>query len=105
MSIREVRLHDLVGRTVRDTDDREVGRIMELDAEIELHEHGNEYVVRAFHVGAFRLFESLAASRFAWHALRFIRGRSYTIPWELMDLRDPSHPRVTRAISELSTDP
>lgn len=101
MSLREIRLHDLVGRQVRDPDGRSVGRIQELRAEIELHEHGNEYVVVAFHVGHFGVFGSLAGSRFAWQALRFL-GQRYTIPWELMDLRDPSRPRVTRRIAELS---
>ena len=102
MSTREIRLHDLVGRKVRDVDGRSLGRIQELHAEIELHEHGNEYVVRAFHVGAFGFFESLAGSRFAWSALRFLRGRSHTIPWELMDLSDPLRPRLTRRIEQLA---
>ena len=50
MSRREILLHDLVGRTVRDVDGRSLGRIQELHVEIELRAHGNEYVVRAFRV-------------------------------------------------------
>jgi sporulation protein YlmC with PRC-barrel domain len=102
MSRREIRLHELTGRAVRDADGRTVGRIQELHAEIELHEHGSEYVVVAFHVGRFGLFDSLASSRFAWQALRFLGHRSYTIPWEQMDLSDPLRPRLTQCIDELS---
>src|SRR4051812_10624491 len=102
MSPRQVELHELLGRMVRDPDGHSIGRIQELFAEIELHEQGNEYVVREFRVGAFRMFGALAGSRFAWKALPFMRGRSYTIPWELMDLTDVKRPRVTRPIRELS---
>lgn len=106
MSGREIRLHELVGRTVHDSNGRRVGRIQELHAEIELHERGNEYVVREFHVGIFGALESLAGSSFARHAMRplsrFIGYRGYSIPWEMMDLSDPSRPRVTRPVGELS---
>lgn len=106
MSGHEIRLHELVGRTVRDSNGHRIGRIQELHAEIELHEHGNEYVVREFHVGIFGALESLAGSGFARHAMRrlsrFVGYRGYVIPWEMMDLTDPVHPRVTRELSELS---
>ena len=102
MSRREIRVHQLVGRKVRDADGRYIGRIQELQAEIELHERGNVYVVVAFHVGRFGLFESLAGSRFAWQALRFLGHRSLTIPWQQMDLSDPVRPRLTQRIDELS---
>jgi sporulation protein YlmC with PRC-barrel domain len=105
MSRSEVRLHHLVGRTVHDVDGRRIGRIQELLAEIELHEHGNEYVVREFHIGAFGVLEALAGSRFAQRAMKRLewltRYRVSTVPWELMDLRDPLRPRVTRSIREL----
>ena len=101
MSRREISLHDLVGRTVRDVDGRSLGRIQELHVEIELRAHGNEYVVRAFRVGRFGVFEALAGSRMAWQALPFMRRGSYTIPWELMDLSDPLRPRVKQRIAEL----
>jgi hypothetical protein len=106
MSRREVRLHHLVGRTVHDADGCRIGRIQELLAEIELHEHGNEYVVREFHIGAFGMFEALTGSRFAQHAMQALewltRYRVYAVPWELMDLSDPERPRVTRSLRELA---
>jgi hypothetical protein len=106
MTRRQVCLHHLIGRTVRDVDGHRVGRIQELLAEIELHEHGNEYVVREFHIGAFGVLEALAGSRFAQRAMKRLqwltRYRFYAVPWELMDLSDPEHPRVTRPHGELT---
>jgi sporulation protein YlmC with PRC-barrel domain len=105
MTSREILLHDLVGRVVHDSDGRAIGRIQELHAEIELHAHGNEYVVREFHVGVFGAFEALAGTRFTRKAMRLFSGssgyRTYTIPWELMDLDDPEHPRARTTRSEL----
>ena len=104
MSGREIRLHHLVGRKVRDVDGRTVGRIQELRAEIELHEHGNEYVVREFHIGAFGAMEAVTGSRIARQLARVLRlGREeqYTIPWDQMDLSDPENPRVTLSKAQL----
>ncbi|MEP6732404.1 MAG: hypothetical protein ABJE10_17290 [bacterium] len=105
MSAREVLLTDLVGRTVHDVNGRRVGRIEELCAGIELHEHGNEYVVRSFHLGAYGMLEAMAGSRFARAVFgRFIATRSYSIPWESMDLSDVEHPRLTHSIELLVTE-
>jgi sporulation protein YlmC with PRC-barrel domain len=108
MSVREVLLSDLVGRTVLDVDGHKIGRIQELHAEIELRDHGNEYVVREFHVGVFGAFEALAGIRFTRKAMRvfgrFSGYKSYSIPWQLMDLSDPEHPRARKKKSELHLD-
>lgn len=105
MSTREVRLSHLVGRRVRDVAGRSVGRIEELRAEIELHEHGNDYVVVEFHVGAYGALEALAGGRFARHLLRRLGGAvGYTrrcVPWDRMDLGDPDRPRLTCRAEEL----
>jgi sporulation protein YlmC with PRC-barrel domain len=105
MSTREILLNDLVGRTVHDVDGRAVGRIQELHAEIELHEHGNDYVVREFHIGIFGAFEALAGTRFTrmvMHRLsRFSGYRTYSVPWEQMDLSDPERPRATQSKATL----
>lgn len=88
---------------VRDAEGQPVGRIQELCAEFEPHDAGNDYVVREFHVGAYGMFESLAGSRFARQVTRMpgIAGRQYTIPWELMDRRDPDRPRVVVPAAQL----
>jgi sporulation protein YlmC with PRC-barrel domain len=98
-------LSHLVGRVVHDVDGRKVGRIEELIAQIELHEHGNDYVISEFHVGAYGFFEALTGSRFARKILQRVKPlagyRKFQIPWEWMDLSDFDHPRVTRACKDL----
>lgn len=102
MSTREIRLHHLVGRRVRDADDRPLGRLEELRAEIELYDGGNAYVVVEFHVGIYGLFEALAGGRFARTAFRRLGiADRYVVPWEWLDLSDPARPRVTRPQREL----
>lgn len=102
-----IRLAELLGRTVRDADGCVVGRIEEMRAEIELHEHGADYVVVEVYVGAYRLFEKVAASHFGRHMLRLLSPpgcyRRYHVPWQLLDLADPAHPRVTTPARELRT--
>jgi sporulation protein YlmC with PRC-barrel domain len=106
MNRREVRLEQLMGRKVRDAEGRNVGRIYELEAVIELHAHGNEYVVTAYDVCFFGAFEWFASSHFGRHFLLMLGPpgghRRYQIPWEVMDLSDPLRPRLTQRIDELS---
>jgi hypothetical protein len=102
---REVALHHLLGRTVRDRDGRKVGRIEELRAEIDLHEQGNDYVVTEFHVGSFGAIESLAGAHFARQLLRRL-GRlvpydHHCIPWQRLDLTDPNHPKALDTVEQL----
>jgi hypothetical protein len=102
---REIRLSDVIGRKVYDVDGRSIGRLEEMLAEIELHEHGNDYLVVEVHVGAYGALEALAGSRFARHLLRRLgRLASYRrrrIPWTLMDFSDPLTLRVRCRESEL----
>lgn len=102
---RELRVSNLVGRVVRDSEGRRVGRIEEMLATIELHDHGNDYVVTEFHVGAYGLLEALTGSVFAQRLLQrmgSIAGyRQFRIPWQWMDLTDPDDPRLNRTRAEL----
>lgn len=102
---REVALHHLLGRTVRDPDGRKVGRVEELRARIELHEAGNDYVVTEFHVGSFGAIESLAGAHFArllLHRLgRFAPYERYSIPWDRIDLSDPRNPKALDTVDEI----
>ncbi len=59
MSAREVQVEQLIGRRVRDAAGRPVGRIEELICEIELHEHGRDYVVREFRIVTFGWLNAL----------------------------------------------
>jgi hypothetical protein len=105
MNRQEVRLSDVIGRVVRDIDGHSIGRLEEMRAEIELHDHGNDYVVVEFHVGAYGALEALAGAVFARHLLRRIGSlvgyREHRVPWTRMDLSDPSRPRITCRASEL----
>ena len=101
---REIALHQLLGRTVRDPDGRKVGRVEELRARIDLHETGNDYVVTEFHVGSFGAIESLAGAHFARLLLgRFASYERYRIPWNRIDLSDPRNPRALDTVEELRT--
>jgi sporulation protein YlmC with PRC-barrel domain len=95
----------LIGRVVRDSDGHKVGRVEELLARIELHEHGNDYVVAEFHVGAYGLLEALTGGVFAQKLVQRIGSvvgyRRFRIPWEWMDLSDPVHPRLKRTRADL----
>ena len=108
MTRRAIRLSDLVGRKVCDVDGRSIGRIEEMRAEIELHEHGNDYVVVEFHVGAYGALEALAGGRFARQCLRrmgrLVHYQRHRVPWKVMDLADPSNPRILCRASELPGD-
>jgi sporulation protein YlmC with PRC-barrel domain len=104
---RELALHHLLGRTVRDPDGRKVGRVEELRARIELHDGASDYVVTEFHVGSFGAIESLAGAHFArllLHRLgRLAPYESHSIPWNRIDLRDPRNPRAIDTLEELRT--
>ena len=106
---REVALHHLLGRTVRDPDGHKVGRIEELRAEIELRDDGNDYVVTEFHVGSFGALEMLAGAHFARLLLRrlgrVVRYRNHRIPWNRLDLTDPRLPRALDTVDQLRTKP
>ena len=102
---RELLLGHLIGRLVRDVDGLKVGRIEELLARIELHEHGNDYAVVEFHVGAYGLMEALTGGVFAQKLVQrmgsVVGYRRFRIPWEWMDLSDPLHPRLNHTRAEL----
>jgi sporulation protein YlmC with PRC-barrel domain len=90
---REIRLEELLGRVVRTAAGRPVGRIEDVTAEPE----GEEYLVREVILGDLglraRLF-AVAAQLPTFRALGFGgRYRTRAIPWEWLDLSDPSRPR------------
>lgn len=102
---REVAMHHILGRTVRDPNGRKVGRIEELRARIELEDQRSDYVVAEFHVGSFGAIEGLAGARFArllLHRLgRFAPYSRHSIPWDRIDLSDLRNPRTLDTMEEL----
>jgi sporulation protein YlmC with PRC-barrel domain len=105
VSARSISMSDLLGRPVRDADGRKIGRVEELNAEIGLHADGNDYVVTSITVGRFGLLDIIASGPFVQQLVRRIARATgyvrYQIPWDWMDLGDPSHPRVRRPAHEL----
>jgi sporulation protein YlmC with PRC-barrel domain len=105
VSARTVALSELLGRVVRDADGRKIGRIEELNAEISLEHGASDYVVTHFSVGHFMPLDVIATGNFVQQLVRrFTRAigyRRYEIPWDWMDLSDPSHPRALRREEEL----
>ena len=97
----EARVERFVGRKVVDLTGETIGRIEEVCAEME----GEEYVVREFHVGSLAGLERLFGGRFGRAFLRRLTGNrlwtGYVVPWEAMDLTDPTRPRVRRRKGEL----
>jgi len=105
VSARTIALCDLLGRTVRDVEGTTVGRIEELDAEIDLHGDGNDYVVTSVRVGRLGALDGIVAGRFARHlvsrAARLVGYQRYDVPWDWLDFSDPARPRLLRAAREL----
>ena len=105
MSGRTVVLSDLLGRVVRDADGRKIGRIEELNAEISLAQGRSDYVVTRFSVGRFGPVDVIATGNFVQQLVRRIKRatgyRRYEIPWDWMDLSEPTRPRALRREDEL----
>jgi sporulation protein YlmC with PRC-barrel domain len=94
--LREVHVEALIGRRVRDTKGRVIGRIMSVRANRE----GGHCYVTEYLLGAAALL-----SRMGWSGARIIGIQSHRepkrVPWQLMDLSDPERPRTTVPLEEL----
>lgn len=102
MGRREVHLERLLGRRVDDVQGRRAGRIEEVRAV----RHGMELEVREYLLGPAALLTRVVRSTLSLPLLRLLaRGplarRQWRVPWEMMDLRDPEHPRLRCAREEL----
>jgi sporulation protein YlmC with PRC-barrel domain len=94
----DIRLDELVGRKVRDERGRFAGRIHELCADIEQHVDGNDYVVHEYRLCSIGPLEFLGGSYFIrelLHTLHLARTDRYVVPWQQLDLSDPTHPTLT----------
>ncbi len=90
---REVRVEELLSKVVVDASGERLGRLEEIRVEA----HGDAWDVTAYMVGVYAMLERLSAGGMGRAILRtFGRRRvGYEIPWDLMDLSDPEHPRTT----------
>jgi sporulation protein YlmC with PRC-barrel domain len=97
----ETRVELLLGVKVRDVNGEKVGRIEEL--RVERTDKG--LLVEAFLIGASAVVDRLSA----WTLVRPIKGllksrhiySFYDVPWQDMDLTDPTHPVLRTAKRDL----
>jgi len=91
-AVREIHVEHLLGRRVRDVAGAVVGRIEELRAEV----IDGETVVTEIHLGPAALWERLGGFALQLPFVRFLPVARYEhrLPWSLVDLTDPDHPRV-----------
>jgi sporulation protein YlmC with PRC-barrel domain len=89
----EINVEHLIGRRVRDSDGKKVGRIEELIAEI----RGTDWVVVEVHLGRGALLERLVDLSTLVPVIGRIGNRSrkrYRLAWSQLDLTDPHRPRA-----------
>jgi hypothetical protein len=93
---REVRLEALIGRVVTGPG----GPFARID-DLQVEPEGEEYVVRSYILGPLGAPARLAA--FFWELPTFRslglgrKSRMRVVPWELIDLSDPEHPKLVEA--------
>jgi hypothetical protein len=88
MSRASVHLELLLGKLVRDPEGARAGRIHSVFAEID----GDACLVREYGLGTVSLLECLGLP---------VRGEPLRVPWDLLDLGDPDHPRLRCTVAEL----
>jgi sporulation protein YlmC with PRC-barrel domain len=95
MSVREVRVEQLLGRRVLAQNGRPVGRV----EEIRVERSGAGYSVTEYHVGSEALLERLAVGFQSF--FRKPPRKGYAIAWDQVDLSDPESPRLTCPADQL----
>lgn len=97
----EIKVELLLGRSVHDAEGEKVGRIEEIRAE----RSDNALLIEAYLIGASALVDRLSA----WTLVRPIKSllkirhiySLYDVPWQDMDLTDPTHPVLRTAKRDL----
>lgn len=97
----ETKVELLLGAKVRDANGENVGRI----EEIRVERTDNALLVEAYLIGASAVIDRLSA----WSLVRPIKGllksrhiySLYDVPWQDMDLTDPTHPVLRTAKRDL----
>jgi hypothetical protein len=90
MSTPKIHFELLLGKMVRDPEGVGVGRIFSAHAEIE----GAECVLREFLLGPGALLARFGLPLGRWQPVR--------VPWDLLDIADPEHPRLRCSAAELA---
>jgi len=96
----EVHLELLVGRKVLTLDNTSLGRLEEVHADL----RGGKCYIEEYLVGSYGVFQRLSALEIG-RAILGIAGKSiktgYRIPWDKLDLSDPSKPRLKCKVNQL----
>ncbi len=97
----ELRLYEILGNKVHDADGKYAGALEEIEVE-----RGDEScAVKSYLVEHRGVIDRITAWALADSLRKAIpvreKSRPYRVPWELMDLSDPHHPRITVPQSEL----
>jgi len=102
MKRQEVHLDLLIGKRVFALNGQPVGRLEEVRAQ--LNERGFCFVTE-FLIGSYAVLERLSIWRIGRAILRtlHVRKGGYRIPWEQLDLSDPTHPQLKCEVEELAT--
>ena len=94
MKTHEIRLEDLLGKTVRNSHGRAIGLIEEARVE----PAGEDYLVTEFLIGPLELWPRLLAFLGELPTLRALGMRAprklRPVPWHWIDLSDPERPRL-----------
>ena len=101
--VREIHVEDLLSHRVVDSAGETIGRLEELVA----RDEADGCFIEEFHIGRAALFERWALSPLGRSLLGPLlskrRATMYRVPWSLMDLSDPRHPKVRARRAELMT--
>ena len=92
----EVHAELLFGKRVRDKNGVVVGRIRAIVTE----KKANECTVKEYRLGTVALLSRMGIATAHLFGIRLER-RPRTIPWQLMDLSDPEHPRLKVTLADL----
>ena len=96
----QINVELLLGKKVIGPNNRKIGRIEEITAELR---KGEAYVTE-FHIGSYAVLERFAALAIGRPILNLFGSwikQSYAVPWDKLDLSDPGHPRLTCSATEL----
>jgi len=93
-AVQELHVESLLGHRLRGADGKSLGRIEEVVADI----RGTDWIVVEVHVGPHALLERFAELTTLVPLFGPLQRRlaaRHRVPWECLDLTDPSHPRAT----------
>jgi sporulation protein YlmC with PRC-barrel domain len=97
----ETKVELLLGRSVHDADGEKVGRI----EEIRVERKDNALLIEAYLIGAPALVDRLSARTLVRPIKGLLKSRHiyslYDVPWQDMDLTDPTHPVLRTAKRDL----